>query len=246
METLKNNKSGNGITFEVPCLNEEANIIKTINTILEAAHEVGVSYEIIIIDDNSSDRTVAVIEDYQYKNPTVPIKLKKNTVRRGLGHNYVEGAFMGEKRYYMTVFGDNSEPKETIKLIIEEMGKADMIIPYFGKNESRCMLRRIISKTFVVLVNLLAGNKLKYYNGPVLHKRYNVMRWHSDALGYAYQAEIITRLLIKGTTYIEVEVSNYDRESGVSKAFNLQNYLSVTHSLVQIYFRRIRWLFFKV
>ena len=66
------------------------------------------------------------------------------------------------------------------------------------------------------------------------------MRWHSDTHGFAYQAEIITRLLDEGATYIEVNVFNYARNKGESKAFTIRNVSSITHSLLQIFLRRLR------
>lgn len=234
------------ITFFVPCFNEEKNIINTIDTIFAAVRETDFSYEILIVDDCSTDRSVELIEEYMKKNRNVPIRLKKNTINHGLGYNYIEGAFMGNGEYYMPVFGDNSEPKETILAIIKRLGEADMIIPYFGKNDNRQMFRKVLSRIFVTIVNLLSGCSVKYYNGPVLHKRYNVMRWHSNTLGFAYQAEIITQLIHNNVTYQEVNIFNYDRKIGVSKAFNIKNFLSVLHSLLQILLKRIRIILFKV
>ena len=235
------------ITFFVPCYNEENNILKTITTILEAIKETTISsFEILVIDDCSKDKTVQIIEDYVKQNPYVPIRLKKNEINRGLGYNYVEGAFVGKGKYYIAIFGDNSEPKETIVTILKEMGKANIVIPYFGDQDNRTQARRIISKTFVCLVNILSGCHLRYYNGPVLHLRYNVMRWHSNTLGFAYQAELITQLLVHGESYREVQISNLDREGGLSKAFTIKNGLSVTHSLFQIFCKRLRRILFRV
>ena len=67
------------------------------------------------------------------------------------------------------------------------------------------------------------------------------MRWHADTDGFGYQAEILARLLEEGASYIEVEVPNYDRDSGVTKAFSVKNFLAVSHSLFQIFLRRLRW-----
>ncbi len=228
------------ITFFVPCLNEEENILPTIGTILGAVGEVGLTYEILIIDDNSADGTVRVVEAYMKEHPEVNITLRKNAVTRGLGRNYVEGAYMGKGKYYMLVNGDNAEPKETIVAVIGRLGSADMVIPYLGKNDDRTLLRRTISSAFTSLVNLLGGYSVKYYNGPVAHLRFNVMRWHSDTEGFAYQAEIITRLLDEGASYAEVPIANYDRSRGISKAFRVKNLFSVAHSLLQIFLRRLR------
>ena len=41
------------ITFFVPCLNEEGNIVNTLDIIISAVSETNLAYEIIVIDDNS-------------------------------------------------------------------------------------------------------------------------------------------------------------------------------------------------
>jgi len=228
------------ITFFVPCYNEEGNIIAAFENIIGATKEVGISYEILIVDDRSQDNSVCVVEGYMQAHPEVPITLIENEKNMGLGRNYVEGAYISKGKYYMLVNGDAAEPQETISAIIQKLNQADMIVPYFDKKDARKLSRRILSKCFTFLVDLLSGESLKYYNGPVAHLKQNVMRWHADTHGFAYQAEILTRLLMEGTSYVEVEVSNFDRGSGITKAFTSQNFLAVSHSLVQIFFRRLR------
>lgn len=234
------------ITFFIPCYNEEENIVRTIETIVSAAQETTFKYEILIIDDHSQDKTVDVIEDFMKMHCNIPIQLERNKINCGLGYNYVEGAFLGKGKYYMAVFGDNSEPKESLLTVIKKLGSANIVVPYFGRGDSRPITRVLISRTFVALVNFISGHALRYYNGPVLHLRYNVMRWHSNTLGFAYQAELITQLLDNGASYTEVEIPNCNRKRGVSKAFTFKNFLSISHSLLQIFLRRIRRIFFKI
>ena len=229
------------ISFFVPCYNEEENIIPTLENIIEATKETRVSYEILLVDDKSRDATVRVVEDFIVKQPEIPITLVKNITNLGLGRNYVEGAYISKGKYYMLVNGDSAEPKESIVTILKELHRADMIVPYFGKQDTRKIGRRVLSKVFTALVNILSGQSLRYYNGPVAHLKLNVMRWHADTDGFGYQAEIMTRLLIEGASYIEVQVPNIDRGSGVTSAFSLKNFLAVGHSLSQILLRRVRW-----
>ena len=232
------------ITFFVPCYNEEDNVISTFENIISAAIETELSYEILVVDDGSQDNTARVIEDYIQGHQEVPVVFLKNKHNKGLGRSYVEGAYMGKGWHYMLVNGDNAEPKEAIISIIQKLGQADMIVPYFGKKDTRKIGRKMVSYVFTTLVNLLGGQSLRYYNGPVAHLRYNVMRWHADTDGFGYQVEILTRLLMQGASCIEVEVPNIDRGHGVTSAFSLLNFLGVAHSFVQIFFRRIRWYLF--
>ena len=144
----------------------------------------------------------------------------------------------------MLINGDNAEPKESIISILNMIGKADMIIPYFKADDKRNLNRVLISKIFTTIINFISSKKIPYYNGPVLHKTYNVMRWSPDTHGYAYQAELITRVLDENFTYETVEIKNSNRNYGKSSAFSFKNILSVIHSILQIFLRRLSFLIF--
>lgn len=243
MELPVNVPSDLDLTIFVPCYNEEANVGATLDTIRDAMREVGRSYEVLVWDDCSADATVRRVEEYCERNPGAPIRLVRNDRNRGLARNYVDGAFAGRGRYYKIVSGDNAEPKEDMVAILRRLGEADIVIPYL-RNDIRVPGRRVLSRVFTTLVNALSGCRLRYYNGAALHLRYNVMRWHSDTYGFAYQAEILTRLIMEGATWVEVPINNIESGGRVSKALTFKNLMSVGHSLLQIFLRRLRRLIF--
>ena len=232
------------VSFFIPCFNEEKNISATIETIKESIKYKDISSEIIICDDNSTDNTIAVTKKVALRYPNLNIRIITNTKNRGLGFNYFRCAFLSKAKHYMLINGDNVEPKEAIETIISNIGRADMVIPYFGENDQRTKVRRRISKTFSFLVNGFSGHKIQYYNGPVLHLTDNVKFWRSESVGYGYQAELICRLLHEGLSYHEVAISNSDRQWGTSKAFGLSNIFSVSNSLLHILWRRLEYTVF--
>ena len=231
------------MSFFVPCYNEEKNIINTINNIEYVINKINIKCEILIIDDKSNDNTVKKIKDFQKKSD-LNIILIENKINQGLGTNYVDGAFTATGKYYMLINGDAAEPKKEILKICNKIGNADVIIPYFEDKDNRKLIRKILSKTFTFLVNILSGNDIPYYNGPALHLRYNVMRYSPDTFGFAYQAELITRILLEGFTFETVKIINSNRNHGNSSAFTFQNILSVIHSLLQISLRSLRYILF--
>ena len=227
------------LTIFIPCLNEERHVIATVETVLKAVQRTGCTYEILIFDDGSRDRTSELVEAYRRQHPEVPLRLIRRERTMGLARNYVDGCFIGRGTYYKQVGGDDSEPLETIVAVIGRLGEADMVLPYL-RADSRAFFRRTLSRVFVGIINLAGGYRIRYYNGTAMHRRYNVMRWHSDTYGFAFQAEIITRLLNQGASYIEVPVDNVEQAGRSSKAFKLHNLLSVVHSVLQILLRRLR------
>jgi len=227
------------LSLFVACYNEEHGIIPTLETVVAAANDVGISYEIVIIDDCSTDRSVTAIIDFLNAHPKLPITLYVNEVNQGLGCNYAEAAFRCRGKYYRLICGDNVESRETLVSIFRHVGEADMVIPYPGTTAARGPFRRVLSRSFTLLVNLLSGHRIRYYNGLAVHYRYNVMRWHSNSHGFGFQADLITRLLDLKATYIEIPVTPTERAAGATKAFRFRNICSVSHTLLEIWLRRL-------
>jgi glycosyltransferase involved in cell wall biosynthesis len=233
------------LTIFVSCYNEEKYIVSTLDTIRRALAEIGrLSYEIIVIDDSSKDRSAELVEGYIDAHPDDRILLRRNKVNRGLAQNYIDAAFIGRGKYYRLICGDDAEPKETIVAVFRELGQADMLIPYYATSEGRSSYRLFLSTAYTRLVNTISSFKLHYYNGLAVHLRYNVMRWHPNTRGFGFQADIICLLLYQGCSYKEVAVKTVERKKGDSTALNFKNLLSVTHTLIDIIIRRIsNWVY---
>ena len=229
------------ITVVVSCYNEQDLITGTLDNTIAALQESGRSFEIVVVDDKSKDNSVQVIRDYIRDHPSVRIILKANEVNRGLGNNYVEAAFVGHGKYYRLCCGDDGEPKEVLLNLFQHIGKADAIIPYNYKDViGKSRMRVKLSKTFTALVNFLSGYNIKYYNGLAIHLRYNILRWHPSSYGFGFQADILTRLLDEGASYLQVPSYSIDRKGSASTALSTRNCLSVAHTLLEVAIRRVR------
>ncbi len=228
------------LTIFVSCYNEAEHIIRTLHSVCDAAEQVGLKYEIIVIDDCSKDSSAQLVADFIKSHPERRILLRANAVNKGLAHNYVDAAFLGVGKYYRLVCGDNSEPTATMVSVLSAIGQADIIVPYYLSIEGKGRRRQMISRAYTCIVNFITGNRLNYYNGLAVHLRYNVLRWHSDTMGFGFQAEILCILLDRGFTYKEVPVVAIEQRIGKSNALTFRNLLSVAHTLSEITNRRIR------
>ena len=229
------------VTIVVPCLNEEKNIAATLETIRQAMSEFSYNYEMLVIDDGSRDRTATVVEEYGATHPEITLLLHRNCKNIGLATSYVNGAFIGHGKYYKLVCGDNAEPKEALVTVFSHLGDADMIVSYLSAVEGKSAFRMWISRLYTSLINFVSGHHMRYYNGGALHLRYNVMRWGPYSFGFGFQAELITRLLDEGTSYIEIGIqARHEQKRGFNDALNWKNFLSVSHTLLELLIRRVR------
>jgi glycosyltransferase involved in cell wall biosynthesis len=231
------------ITIFVSCHNEAGEVIQTIDGICESAKEAGLSFEILVIDDVSTDNSRELVRDYIAAHPDERIVLRANRQNKGLAQNYLDAAFIGRGKYFRLVCGDSAEPKEGTVAVFKAIGKADCILPYFNTNRGRATGRRIISNAYTAVINAITGNNIRYYNGLAVHLRHNVMRWHTNTGGFGFQADILCLLLDRGFTYLEVPIevpaTAFTRQDTKSRAMSLPNVLSVTHTILEIASRRI-------
>jgi glycosyltransferase involved in cell wall biosynthesis len=230
------------ITIVVTCYNEGDLIQKTLDNVSSALMEAGASFEIIVVDDASKDNSTEQIRSFIQKYPERNIVLKANSKNRGLANNYIDTAFVGKGRFYRLCCGDDPEPREVLVNIFRHIGKADVVIPFQEQSHvaGKSSFRKLLSKTFTHLVNLISGYKIEYYNGLAIHLRYNVMRYHPSSYGFGFQADMITRLLDEGVTFMQIPSTSIDRKGGASTALNTRNILSVGHTLLELAIRRIR------
>jgi glycosyltransferase involved in cell wall biosynthesis len=233
------------LTCYVSCYNEAVSIAETLDTICSAATEVGLRFEILVIDDCSSDNSVAVVRDYIATHPDYNVLLIANKTNKGLAQNYLDGAFLGRGKYYRLICGDSAEPRETFVTVLKAIGEADCIVPYQVSTAGKSLNRKFLSKGYTFIINAITGNKFHYYNGLAVHLRHNVMRWHTNTRGFGFQAEILCLLVDQGFTYKEVPVHAIEQDQSKSTALKVRNLLSVAHTIVEIANRRLSGIVYR-
>ena len=114
--------------------------------------------------------------------------------------------------------------------------QVDIVIPYTSNQEVRPLCRRIISKAYTMLINLLFGFKIQYYNGTVLHKRELIQSVKIETNSFFYQAEALIKLLRQGKTYVEARAPIKERDGGTTKAFSFKNIYTVVKDILRLRF----------
>lgn len=221
------------ISVIVPAYNEAGNLEGAVASIKAAAEEYFDDYEILVIDDCSKDDTGRIADRLAAANPRV--KVTHNETNKGFGYNYRLGARLATKDHVGLIPGDNEIIEESVREIFSKVGEADMVLPYHTNSEERSWLRRGLSGGFTTIMNFLFGRSLQYYNGPVVHRRDLLQRVKMTTDGFAYQAEILVRLLKEGRTYLETGMKIRSRQHGHSSALRPRNVWSVFSTVARLF-----------
>lgn len=238
------------VTFYVPCLNEENTLGAVLVDLEKAAGLLGVSYDVVVVDDNSSDSSVDIALAAMTNMTRDSMTIVRNQQTMGIGFNYRTAATVGRGEFIMMVGADGSEDTKLIRTLLSALEEGlrnskaplDGVVPYF--EDSRGAFRRLLSSLFAFIVRAISGVNFRYYNGPTVHRRVNVLRGAPTSSGFAFQAEMLVYLSYLRGNFIECPVKNIDRKFGKSRAFRLRSWVSVTNSLLKIMLLRLRFLIF--
>ncbi len=147
------------ISVVLPAYNEANNIAASIADTIEQIDCLSNDWEIIVVDDGSTDETRAIAKTFRHSR----VKVVSHDVNKGKGHALKQGFrhVTGE----FTFFVDSDMEVRTAKLraYLAGLKDADIVIGSKRHPESRVrapLIRRIFSISFNVLERLLTGVKV--------------------------------------------------------------------------------------
>jgi len=110
----------------IPAYNEERNLKPLLEDIRKTLKDS--DYEIILVDDASSDETPKICDELAKKDSNTYVIHRRKGVN-GMGYALVEGTKMASGEYVIWVMGDRSDRLETIKEIVDKLREGyDMVI----------------------------------------------------------------------------------------------------------------------
>ena len=114
------------ISVIVPTLNEISNIDQTIFRLKKLFKEIEIKYEIIFVDDKSTDGTIAKIENYKKRLKTIKLIISKK--KRGLGYALKQGVDLSKGKYILFLDADNSVDNSFLKNMINKKDDDTLVI----------------------------------------------------------------------------------------------------------------------
>lgn len=183
------------ISIIIPVYNEESHIPSILTHIKNILSETMLDYELIVINDGSTDNTEPVLVEEQKLDKRV--KVLSYGQNKGKGHAVKMGVLNSRGDVVCFLDGDLDISPSEIKNYIKELEGCDLVIA--SKTHPLSVItapfiRKMLSKMFSMLVRLAVGinikdtqSGLKIGNGNALRKIFNVML----VKRYAFDVEML-------------------------------------------------------
>ncbi len=227
------------ISLIVPALNEEELIEKTVREILDQVQHQFSSYELILINDGSTDRTGEIMN--QLANEFPSIQALHHSKNIGLGACYKQGVENAKLEFVMMLCGDGGLPSESLPPIFEAIGTADIVVPYMKNlREIKTPFRYTLSRSYTSLLNSLFQQELNYYNGLPVHRLELLRQIDIVSSGFGFQGEILIKLLRAGCSYVQVGVLGAEKTNR-SKAVSVKNLANMCKTFLHLIINLLRF-----
>lgn len=207
------------ITIVVMAFNEVQTLEKVVLNLVSVATAVGFSYEIVIVDDGSTDGTGAVVERLGESIPQV--RRIHHGTNLGLGMVYRTG-FEEARGDFVTFFpADGQFPASILQQFVPLMTEADMVLGYLVERDDS-LVAKALSGIERLLYRVLLG-PLPKFQGVFLLRRSVLagIELKSVGRGWAVVMELIVRVSRGGYRIVSVPTEMRPRVSGKSKVNNL-------------------------
>ena len=212
----------------IPTYNE----IENIEAIIRAVFQLEKPFHVLIVDDNSPDKTFEKVQELQNEFPE-QLFLEVRKKKSGLGTAYVHGfkwALFHNYAYVFEMDADFSHNPNDLQKLYEacENDGADMAIGsryVKGVNVVNWPLSRVLLSYFAsIYVKLITGMKIHDATaGFICYQKEVLEQINLDKIkfvGYAFQIEMKYRAFCKGFKINEVPIIFTDRTKGQSKMSN--------------------------
>ena len=201
------------LSVVVPVYNEEENLPELLSRLRATLDGLKRSYEIVLVDDGSSDRTPAMLREAVSKQPHLKVvRFNKNYGQ----HNAIFAGFaQAEGEIVVTIDADLQNPPEEIPKLVQKMEEGYEVVGGYREDRQDSIFRKIPSYFVAKITSKLVRVPLKDYGC--------MLRAYRKELVKAMEAsgEVSTYIPALANSYAssvaEIPVAHHARARGASK-----------------------------
>jgi len=205
------------ISAVIPVFNEEENLPVLIPKLMEIFNQLSKVYEVIFVDDGSSDNSRKILREMAIQNPTLRVLgLKEN---RGLSTALLAGMKEARGDILITLDSDLQNDPADIPKLLQCLDQYDMATGWRQKRDDP-WLKRIASKIGNGVRNRLSGETI--HDSACTLRVFKKECIRTVPIFNGMHRFFSTLVKMEGFRIVEVPVSHHPRRYGKSK-YNIRN-----------------------
>lgn len=211
---LMDNKLGDTLSILIPVFNEEENISPLYDRLMTALKKTGRTYEVIFIDDGSSDGTLEILLNINQRNPNIKvISFSRNfgqTAALSAGIDFSKGDII------IPMDGDlQNDPEDIMSLLQQIEGGYDVVSGWRKDRKDPFLTRRLPSSIANKIISLIGGVYLHDYGCTLKAYRRDILK-NIRLYGEMHRFIPIYAQWV-GARVSEIPVHHFPRTAGSSK-----------------------------
>jgi len=203
------------ISVVIPAFNEEKTIENTLSRIYKTLEAIQLPYEIIVVDDGSTDKTAQLA--YRHK-----ATILTNGKNQGKGYALRRGFHHAKGDIIITIDADGShDPADIKRLLIPILNGADIVIGSRftngqGKNSTK-KLHILGNHLINLLIRIITQKRITdSQTGFRAFKKKIINQIKITSKGYQVETELTVKALKNGNTVQEIPITSRKRKDGCS------------------------------
>jgi len=233
------NKILDSISVFFPTYNEEENIKNTVILAKKVLEEISNNWEIIIVNDGSTDNTLAVSEKLSEEDKR--IRIISHSKNRGYGASLKSGFYNAKYPWICFTDADGQFDFSEINKFFSKQKEenADLVIGYYiGRKVS--LFTILTSKIWEIIVSILFSMKVKDTDCGfklVSKKVIDSIDKLESERGAFISSELLIKAKKKGFKIVQVGVNHYPRRKGKGTGRNIKVIIKSFIDLIRLWIK---------
>lgn len=226
------------VSIVIPAYNEEQAIESTLVQVKAVMNRQDGEYEIIVVDDGSTDRTADLVQQHE------DVRLVQHHSNRGYGAAIKTGIRQADHEWIAIIDADGTYPPEAIPSLTAETDRYDMIVG--ARSERDFPLIRRPAKWFIArLAEYLSDAKIPDLNSGLRVFRKDIALSYFNILPSRFSFTITITIAFLSDHYsVKFVPIPYHKRAGTSKISPIQDTLNFVQLILRtiMYFRPLKVL----
>jgi glycosyltransferase involved in cell wall biosynthesis len=229
-----------GLSIVLPAYNEEENVASAVEEVSTVAQQLGMDYEIILVNDGSTDRTGKIARELEQRIPN--FRLVEHYPNQGYGGSLKAGFAAATEDLIAFTPADKQFVFGEIIRFLQKIDQADIVSGYRADRQDS-LIRKFNALGWNTLVRLLFGYLCRDIDcGFKLFRREVLERVRLASNGAMIDTEFLAGAKARGFRIAEVEVTHLPRVAGYPTGANIHVIVKAFRDLARFRLRLNREL----